>query len=185
MEGAHRELCAGLTNGLGRNDTHRLANIHGLAGRKVAAIALPADTVLSFAGEYCPNRYFFYAGSLDLVGDFLGDLLIGTDDDLACNRVADRIEGEAADDAFAQRFDDLVAVLDRGVNRAIDRAAVVLIDHDVLGDIHKASREVTCVRSLERRIGQALASAVGGDEEFDDRQALAEVRANRQLDDVA
>ena len=68
---------------------------------------------------------------------------------------------------------------------AVDGAAVVLVDDDVLGDVDEAPGEVAGVGRLEGRIGEALSGAVRRDEELDDREALAEVRADRELDDVA
>jgi hypothetical protein len=58
---------------------------------------------------------------------------------------------------------------------AVDGAAVVLGDDDVLGHVDQAPREVTGVGGLERGVGQALARAVGRDEVLEDGQALAEV----------
>ncbi len=68
---------------------------------------------------------------------------------------------------------------------AVDRPAVVLVDDDVLGDVDEAPREVAGVGGLEGRIGEALAGAVRRDEELDDREALAEIGADGELDDVA
>src|SRR5207248_9343517 len=41
------------------------------------------------------------------------------------------------------------------------------------------------VRCLQRRVGRAVARAVGRDEIFEDARSLAEVRRNRPLDDLA
>ena len=54
-----------------------------------------------------------------------------------------------------------------------------------LRDVDEPAGEVAGVGRLEGGVGQALAGAVRRDEELDDRQALAEVRADRELDDVA
>ena len=64
-------------------------------------------------------------------------------------------------------------------------AAVVLDDDQVLRHVDEAARQVARVRRLQRRVRQALAGAVGGDEVLQDVQAFAEVRRDRRLDDRA
>ena len=65
------------------------------------------------------------------------------------------------------------------------RAAIVL-DHDqVLRDVDQTAGQVAGVRRLQRRVREALARAVGGDEVLQHVQALAEVRRDRRLDDRA
>ena len=117
MEGTHRQLRSRLADGLGGDDADRLADLHRAAGREVAAVALAADAVLGLAGEDRADGDRLDAGLVDLVGDLLGDLLVGVDDEVAGDRVADRVEGVAADDALAQGLDDLLAVLDGRVQR--------------------------------------------------------------------
>src|SRR5208283_3396467 len=95
MEGAHRELSARLADGLGGDDAHRLADLHGAAGGQVAAVALAADAVPGLAGQHRPDGDFLYPGLVDLVGDLLGDLLVRGDDEVPRDRVADGIEGVA------------------------------------------------------------------------------------------
>jgi hypothetical protein len=62
---------------------------------------------------------------------------------------------------------------------------VLLADDDVLGDVDQATGEVAGVRGAQRRIGEALAGAVGRDEELEHRQAFHEVGLDRTLDDLA
>ena len=68
---------------------------------------------------------------------------------------------------------------------AVLRAAVVLDDHQVLRHVDQAARQVARVRRLQRRVRQALAGAVGGDEVLQNVQAFAEVGRDRRLDDRA
>ncbi len=96
MEGAHRQLRSRLADGLGGDDAHRLADLHRAAGRQVAAVALAAHPVLGLAGEDRAERDFLDPRLVDPVGDLLGDLLVRGDDEVAGDRVADRIEGVAA-----------------------------------------------------------------------------------------
>ena len=157
----------------------RLADLHGAAGREVAAVALAAHAVLGLAGKDRTERDLLDARLVYPVGDLLGDLLVRGDDEFARDRVADRVEGVAPHDALAQGLDDLLAVLYGRMDGAVDRAAVVLVDDDVLRDVDEPPREVAGVGRLEGRIGEALPGAVRRDEELDDREALAEIGADR------
>ena len=64
-------------------------------------------------------------------------------------------------------------------------AAVVLGHHQVLRHVHQTAGQVAGVGRLQRRIRQALARAVRGDEVLQHVQPLAEVRRDRRLDDGA
>ena len=60
------------------------------------------------------------------------------------------------------------------------------IAHDhVLGDVDQAPGQVARVGGAERRVGEALAGAVGRDEVLEHGQALHEVGLDRPLDDLA
>ena len=91
----------------------------------------------------------------------------------------------AADDAVAQRLDDLAALDDRPGLDAVHRAAVDLVDDDVLRHVHQPAGQVARVGGLERRVGQPLARAVRRDEVLENRQPFTEVRRDRRLDDLA
>ena len=65
------------------------------------------------------------------------------------------------------------------------RLAVLLADDHVLRDVDETPRQVARVGGAERRVGEALAGAVGRDEVLEHRQALHEVRLDRPLDDLA
>ena len=66
-----------------------------------------------------------------------------------------------------------------GVNqrdfRCISSSAIGDAHDHVLCDVNEASRQVTGVCSTERRVGQALARAVRGDEVLEHRHSFAEV----------
>jgi hypothetical protein len=51
MERSHRQLRSRLADRLGRDDPDRLAELHELAGREVAAVAHTAHAVARGAGE--------------------------------------------------------------------------------------------------------------------------------------
>ena len=109
-------------------------------------------------------------------GLLLVDLVVDVDEHAAAERVDDPLERDAADDAVAQRLDDLAAFDDRPRLDAVHRAAIDLVDDDVLRDVDESARQVARVRGLERGVGQTLAGAVRGDEVLHDRQAFTEVR---------
>ena len=115
----------------------------------------------------------------------LVDLLVELDDGLAAERIDDLLERHAADDAVAQRLDDLARLDDGPRLDAVERAAVVLGDDDVLRHVHQTPRQVAGVGGLERRVGQTLARAVRRDEVLQHGEAFTEVRRDRRLDDFA
>jgi hypothetical protein len=68
--------------------------------------------------------------------------------------------------ALLQRHNDFIAI-HQGLERdPLIRAAVGLSHNHVLADIHQAAGEVAGVGSPQRRVHQALARAVGGDDVF-------------------
>ena len=99
--------------------------------------------------------------------------------------MAHALQGKAPGNAVAQRLDDLFAILDRLVGDAVDGAAIDLVDHYVLGDVHQPPGQIAGIGGLQRRVGQPLARAVGGDEELGDVEPLLEAGTDRQFDDVA
>ena len=123
--------------------------------------------------------------------DLLVDQLAGLDQELRVAVLVELVRIEhvlarhAAEDALAQRLDDVLALLERRDLEAQDRAAVLLGDRDVLRHVHQAAGQVAGVGRLERRVGQTLPGAVGRDEVLEHREPLAEVRLDRALDDLA
>ena len=99
--------------------------------------------------------------------------------------VLDLLERHAADDAVAQRFDDLAGFHDTWHVDAVDGAAIVFADDDVLCHVDQAASQVAGVRRLQRGIGQSLTGAVRRDEVLQHRQTFTEVRRDGRLDDFA
>ena len=97
----------------------------------------------------------------------------------AGERVDDVFEHDAAEDAVAERLDDLAGVLELRHADAVERPAVELADDGVLRDVDETTREVTGVRRLERGVGEALTRAVRRDEVLEHAETLAEVRGDR------
>ena len=91
---------------------------------------------------------------------------------------------------FRRQATDQV-VVERAVVLAQDHLDVVfgfavLLAHDhVLGDVDQAPGQVAGVGRTQRRVGETLSGAVGGDEVLQDREALHEVGLDRPLDDLA
>src|SRR5205823_5672558 len=91
----------------------------------------------------------------------------------------------ATDDAVTQRLDDLTG-FDHGADvDAVNRAAVVLGDDNVLGNVNQTTGEVAGVGSLECGIRQSLTGAVGGDEVLQHGESLTEVGGDGRLNDLA
>jgi len=141
--------------------------------------------VLGFAGKHGADGNGLDARFLDALGYLFGNLFVHLDDELVGYRVLDAFKGIAAHDAVVQVLEDFLAVLYGQLHDAVDGAAVVVVGHHVLRDVHEAPGEITCIRRLERRIGQTFAGAVRRDEELDYGKAFLEVRADRKLDDVS
>ena len=64
-------------------------------------------------------------------------------------------------------------------------AAVEVADGDVLAHVHQTAGEVPGVGGAQGGVGEALAGAVGRDEELEHGEALDEARLHRLLDDLA
>src|SRR5690606_17801421 len=145
VEGPHGQLGPRLADGLGGDDTHRLAHLHQPAGGQVAAVAAGADAQARPAGEHRADVDFGDPGGDDRLGRFFGDLLVAGDQHLTGLGVDDVAQGHAAGDPVLQRLDDPVAVADLGDGDAAGRAAVFLADDDVLGHVHEAPGQVAGV----------------------------------------
>src|SRR5262249_60839949 len=135
-----------------------------LARREVAAVALRTAAAARGAGEDRPDADLLDARFLDRGGLLLVDLLVGVDDRLARERVGDLLECDAADDALAERLDDLSRLHDRARVDAVHRPAVDLVDDDVLRDVHETAGQGARGRGLQRGVGQGPARAVRRDE---------------------
>ena len=90
----------------------------------------------------------------------LVDLVVDVGDDVAGERIDDLLERDAADDAVAQRLDDFARLDDRARLDAVHRAAVDLVDDDVLRHVDQTTGQVTRVGRLQRGVGQTLTRAV-------------------------
>ena len=184
VERPHRQLRARLADRLRGDDPDGQAELDQLAGREVAAVALRADAAAARARQHRADPDLLDAAFLDRRGLVLVDRVVHVDDHVARERVHDLLERDAADDAVAQRLDDLAALDDRLGLDAVHRAAVDLVDDDVLRHVDQPAGQVARVRRLERGVGEALARAVRRDEVLEHGQPFTEVRRDRRLDDL-
>ena len=184
VEGAHRQLRARLADRLGGDDADRLAHVDRRAARQIATVAGGADAVRRFAGQHRADLHFLDAGGGDRRHVLLVDHPPGRNDRLAVG-VGDRLGGGAAENARGERSDDRAGVDDRPHLDAVARAAIRRGDDRVLRDVDETTRQIAGVGRLQRRVGEALAGAVGRVEVLENRQALLEVGDDRALDDLA
>src|SRR5665213_2299555 len=181
MEGAHGQLRARLTDRLGCDDAHRLADLNEAPGGQVAPVAEPADALTRLAGHDAADLDARCVGteregaSRHLVADLLacdGDRLTLEDDVLGGDPPRDAIHGAVPEERILEVHPDPGR-----------RLAIVDADDDVLGHVHQAAGEVPGVGGAQRRVGQALAGPMGGDEVLEDVEALGEIGLDGQVDD--
>ncbi len=185
VEGAHGELGSRLADRLRRDDADGFAHVDGRAACQVAAVALGADAVLRLAGQCRADLDPLDAGCLDQFHIGFADEVAVWKDELARLRVLDVFRRGAAENAHAERGNDLAGIDDRLHGQAAVGAAIGLVDDAVLRHVDKAAGQVAGVRRLQRRVREALAGAVGGVEVLQDGQAFLEVRDDRAFDDLA
>src|SRR5438093_3115071 len=183
VERAHRELRARLADGLGGDDADRFAGVHELAAREVASVAGAADAVLRVAAERRAHANALHAGLRDRLRDHLVDLVATLHDGRAGLRMLDLLRGQSAEHAVLERLDDARLVGDH--EDAVLVTAVFDADDDVLRHVHQTAGEVAGVGGPNGSVSQTLAATVRRDEVLEDRQALAEVRTDRKVDDPA
>ncbi len=97
----------------------------------------------------------------------------------ACERLVQILGEDTAGDALVEPVRREQRQLDVVVG-----SAVLLADDHVLGDVDQTPRQVARVRSSERGVRKALASAVRRDEVLEHREAFHEVGLDRTLDDL-
>ncbi len=125
----------------------------------------------------------FEVGGLDDDAGFLFDHYSRLDQGFARRGVFDVFGGATAEDLVRQRR-DYIAAIDHGADGNTGLGFAVFGDDDaVLGDVDQAPGQIPRIGGLERRIGQALAGAVGGIEILQNRQPFLEVRNDRGFDD--
>ena len=185
MERAHGELGARLADRLRGDDAHRLAHIDRRAAGEIAPVALAADAAAGLAGEHGADLDLLHAGIDQLLDVRLLEQGRVRHQDVVARRVAHVFGRGAAEDAACQRGDDGAGIDDRPHLDAARRAAVLIGDDAVLRHVDETPRQIAGIGRLERRVGEALAGAVGRVEVLEHREAFLEVGDDRALDDLA
>ncbi len=186
VERAHRELGARLADRLRRDDADGLADVDAVAAREVAAVAHRAHAATRLAREHRADDDLFDAGVLDLAQraprrapcspSTRTSPVSGSTTSSSATRPRMRSpSGWMTSPASSS----LVTRMPSSVPQSNSR------DDGVLRDVDETTGEVTGVRRLERGVGEALAGAVRRDEVLQHREAFAEVRGDRGLDDLA
>src|SRR5699024_9828824 len=214
VEGAHRQLRTGLADGLGGDDAHSLADVDPVAGGHGAAVAGGAGPHWCFTGEHRTDPDGLHTGLEELVDQHIADFIAGLGQHVArgvCGGFGEdaRVGGglhhlvqlglgvgvdvvaDVAPAGLDQHSVGAQVIVMGVVLRLRDRyhqaavgAAVLVTDDDVLGDVDQTTGQVAGVGRLQRSVGQTLASTVGSDEVFQNRQALSVGGLDRPRHDV-
>ena len=185
VEGTHGQLRARLTNGLRGDDTDRVADRYEPTRAHVPAVAVLANAMARLASERRAQvqlRHLTPRG--DVVADVLVDQRVALCDNFACGFI-NHISRQQTSWQLRQ-----AQIAPRRIDQVVDpdallRAAVLFIDDHVLRDVDQTPRQVAGVSGSNSRVGEALASTVGGQKILEHGQAVAEGRANRQLNDAS
>ena len=164
----------------------RLADVDHVAARQVAAVAHRADAALGLAGQHRADLHLVDARSI------FDRLATSSSISSLAATITSSVNGSTMSSSATRprirspRRSMISPALDRAADLdAVERAAVVLDD------------DASCATSTSRRVrypefavlsavsAETLAGAVGRDEVLEHRQALAEVRRDRRLDDLA
>ena len=184
VERTHRELGAGLTDGLGRDDPNGHSLFHESTGRHIGTVALGTDAPPRLARERTANANLVEAEIFNLGGHLLGDDLVFGDDQHVTDRIADAVASHATDNALSQRDGDFLAFVDGLFGDPVDGAAIIKRHDDVLSDIRQLARQVTGVGGFQRGVGQPLACAVRGAEVLEYGKTFTKVRLDRRLNNL-
>src|SRR5699024_234755 len=172
VEGAHGQLRARLADRLGGDDADGLADVDQLAGGERLAVALGAGAHRRVAGQHGADLRLAHTGLDQLLDEHVTELgarrsrlgAVGTDRGGREDATVDRGLRVLVGPQHA-------ALLDRDrKDQPLGGAAVVLADDDVLRDVHQTTGQVARLGGLQRRVRQALAGTVRGDEVLQDRE---------------
>ena len=184
MEGTKRKLCTGFTNGLCCNNTNGLAFLYHTCSGKVAPIALHADTMLALTGKHRTDLDALDGRILNGLCLSFGNLLAGSTDEFTCCRMDNVVYRDTPQDAFREGGNHLIAIFECRTYQSAQRAAIFLVDDDIVGNVYKTTGEVSCIGCLHSGVGQTLTCTVGSNEVFEHRHAFLEVGKNGVFDDL-
>src|SRR5215213_9252780 len=184
VEGAHRELGARFPDRLGRDDADGLADVDGPVGGERPAVTGLAYAVRALALGGRPHGNERLARQLLAPGgkEAWGDVLACGGDDLSRLGVH-QIPGQEAGRDRIVGVAPAAFQVERKVDVAV-RAAVLVVHHDILGDVDEATGQVAGVGCTQGRVGLAFPRAVGRGEVLQHRETLHEVALHGLLDDL-
>ena len=164
MECSKGKLCTRLTDTLCSDDSDNFSLLHHLVACKVTSVALGADSLLAFAGEYASDLDGLDREALDLGCNLFCDFLTGSDDQFTVGRVINLVYGCPSEDSVVEGFYNFVLVLDFCSHKTSEGSAVFLSYDNIVRNVHEPSGQVTSVSCLHSGISQTLTGAVSGDE---------------------
>ena len=186
MEGAHRELRAGLADRLRGHDADGLAHVDLMPAAEIAAVTLDAHALARLAGQHRADLDPFDARPPRCFCDHvLVDHLVGADQDLVGERIEDVLSATRPSTRSPRPSITSPPSTSGVISIPSSVPQSLLGDDRILRHVHQTAGEVAGIRRLERGIRQTLARAVGRDEVLQHRQPLAEIRGDRRLDDLA
>ena len=143
VEGTHRQLGAGLTDRLGRDDADGLADVDELAGGERTAVALRTHTDGRLAGQDRAHLDGLDTRGDQLVDQDVSDVGAGLGDDLALG--VDRVGRQGA---------GVDGVLDRRVADQVPSASGAAIGMSRPRDVPQSSSRMmtSCETSTRRRV---------------------------------
>ena len=183
VEGAHRQLCARLTNRLGCHNTNSLTHVHLMSATQITAVAGRADAVTRLTSNRRAHDDFLDAHLVNLRRQDFIEHGAGLEQNFTRAWIDHVFRHNTAENTLGQRLDNIATINDRSHHKAFVSAAILLGDNDILSYIDQTTGQITGVSRLQRRIGQTFSRAVGRDEVLQYVQPLAEVRRDRRLDD--
>ena len=184
VERTQGQLRTRLADGLRGDDADDLALLDHAGRGQVAAIAFRADAAARLAGQHRTDFHRLQRRFLDGLGDRLGDLLACLADHLARQRMDHVVQSHTAQNTVVEGLHHVVVALDGRSRQAAQRAAILLVDDDILRHVHQTTRQITGVGRLQGGVGETLTGTVGRDEVLEHRKSLLEVREDRVLDDL-
>ena len=138
MKGAHRQLSAGLTDGLGGNDAHGLAHCSHDSTGKGDAIAFLANTALGFTRQHRANFDSFDACIVNCTGVCLVNNLTGLAKVFVrVHRIDDVLSGYPANQTILELDYLVLALIDSQSPNTVGGSTVQLPDNNVLRHIHQ------------------------------------------------
>ena len=184
VEGAHGQLRAGLADRLRGDDPDRVAQLDHRAGRHRRARSRPGRRPDS-SSHLSTER----TGIVTSSSSKASAIASSSGRSISWPRFSSSRPRLVANFFAATRpirfwFRLAVVGAERHLDELLGLAVLGAHDH-VLGDVDEAPRQVAGVGGPQRRVGEALAGAVRGDEVLEHRQALHEVGLDRPLDDLA